>query len=35
MRWLLVERKPDVVYAGRQDVYLGSMAGKRAIRPRP
>lgn len=24
MRWLLVERKPDVVYAGRPDVYLGS-----------
>jgi hypothetical protein len=23
MRWLLVERKPDVVYAGRHDVYLG------------
>ncbi|MBY0559488.1 hypothetical protein [Hyphomicrobium sp.] len=23
MRWLLVERKPDVVYAGRRAVYLG------------
>ncbi|WP_045836013.1 hypothetical protein [Hyphomicrobium sp. 99] len=22
MRWLLVERKPDVVYAGLQDIYL-------------
>ncbi len=23
MRWMLVERKPDVVYAGRPDLYLG------------
>ncbi len=23
MRWMLVERKPDVVYAGAEDVYLG------------
>ncbi len=23
MRWMLVERKPDVVYAGEKDVYLG------------
>jgi hypothetical protein len=23
MRWLLVERKPDIVYAGAEDVYLG------------
>ncbi|CAA2140675.1 hypothetical protein [Hyphomicrobium sp. ghe19] len=22
MRWLLTDRKPDVVYAGRQHVYL-------------
>ncbi|MGO4685923.1 hypothetical protein [Hyphomicrobium sp. 2TAF46] len=22
MRWLLVERKPDVVYAALQDIYL-------------
>jgi len=23
MRWILVERKPDVVYAGCPDLYLG------------
>jgi hypothetical protein len=23
MRWMLVERKPDIVYAGRADLYLG------------
>ena len=22
MRWMLIERKPDVVYAGRADLYL-------------
>jgi hypothetical protein len=24
MKWMLVERKPDVVYAGRPDIYLGN-----------
>ncbi len=23
MRWILVERKPDVIYAGGQETYLG------------
>ncbi|MFT3731052.1 MAG: hypothetical protein QM780_06440 [Hyphomicrobium sp.] len=23
MQWMLVERKPDVVYVGRPDLYLG------------
>jgi hypothetical protein len=23
MKWMLVERKPDVVYAGRDNLYLG------------
>lgn len=27
MRWMLVERKPDVVYAGRSDIYLGKDGG--------
>lgn len=28
MRWLLVERKPDVVYAGRANVYLDLNGGE-------
>jgi len=23
MKWMLVERKPDVIYAGGKEVYLG------------
>ena len=28
MRWILVERKPDVIYAGKQEVYLGENDAK-------
>jgi hypothetical protein len=24
MKWMLVERKPDVIYAGDREVYLGA-----------
>lgn len=24
MKWMLVERKPDVVYSGGQEIYLGA-----------
>ena len=28
MRWILVERKPDVIYAGKQAIYLGLNAAE-------
>lgn len=34
MRWMLVERKPDVVYAGRPDLYLGKDGGETNDRSR-
>ncbi len=24
MKWMLVQRKPDVIYAGRPDLFLGT-----------
>jgi hypothetical protein len=24
MKWMLIERKPDVIYSGSQEVYLGA-----------
>jgi hypothetical protein len=28
MKWMLVERKPDVVYAGGKDLYLAKDGGE-------